>query len=123
MKLCDEHFTDLVTAIVERGLTKWIPDNSDESLARWAKIRKEGFDKETYEPIFFAAFAIMFNAAAMGGVNTSEQHLEEIGLHAGNCPICAEPDRRAWIEHAANDAYNEAIRLGFSPEEMQAIPN
>lgn len=123
MRLCDTHWHQVVKAILDRGLTKWIPDDSAEAHQRWADIRQKGFDKTTYEPIFFAAFAIMFNAAAQGGVNTSEDFLEEIGIKPENCPICIDPTREAWIEHAAQDAYNEALRLGFSPEEMQANPD
>src|SRR5258708_21971033 len=111
MKLCDAHFQYLIVAIWHRGLVAYIPDSAEASQARWAEIRTKGHTKETFEPVHFAAMAIMINANNFGGIVTSES-----GVH---CPICADPQSRApWIDHAAMDAYNEAIKPGLTPQEL-----
>lgn len=114
MKLCEDHHNWLIVELYQRGLTRWVPDNSDEAHERYLKTREQGITKETFEPVFFAAFAIMVNAAKFGGVNTSEED--------NGCPICAEPDeRQSWLGFAADDAHKEALRLGFTAEEMAKV--
>lgn len=108
MKLCDDHHGRLIEELYNRGLAQWMPDDPQEARKRYKAIRATAFGKDTYEPVYFAACAIMLNLQS-SGINTSE---------ADFCPICDDPDKENWLVFVAEDAFKEAELLGLKPKRL-----
>lgn len=106
IKLCALHHLELIAELVRRGLAAYMPLTQEEALAKWDLARLTGMTKTSFEPVQFAAMAIILNAQ-QAGLLTGE---------AGGdvCPICSsDQDRTNWLPHAAQDAVKEAQRLGL----------
>jgi len=97
MKICPTHWSQLRSAITERGIRSLV---SKSILDLVGRLRAGEFD-----PLFFANNEIMSDYMRTGA--------GEGGL--GECPVCAfdEADQKSAIDKAADCAFQEAVRLGL----------
>ncbi len=110
MKICQQHWNELKTALDERGLTKFIAPDSKSVINEMVKELKH--EPVKFEPLLAANFAIWRNAIDGGGLYL---------MYGDLCPLCeleAHTTVQAsnWINHAADDQYNKAKELGLISE-------
>lgn len=113
MKICQPHWDLLKSAIDERGLMHLV-SNSGQVAAEKIQGQLSGQpEKETYDPLLAANFAIWSNAIEMGG-------LYLIGDGNQYCPICESESHGShnaewWIKNAADEQLNRARELRLVP--------
>jgi hypothetical protein len=99
IRLCPQHWGALRGKLESFGLDRYISKSGEELMRR---LSNPNHSKETFDPLFFASWAINKNAIE-----------NDISLvHNANCPICLL-GADEWIDNAAEDAYSEATRLGL----------
>jgi hypothetical protein len=117
MKFCAAHWTQLRSAIEDRGLMRFVSNNGEQAATKIEAELSGAPRAETWDPLMAANFAIWNNALEMGGGYLI------FGDEDGNpyCPIC-EPIKHNsypaewWINHAADEQLDRAKELGFVKE-------
>lgn len=114
MRMCSEHWSQLKQAIDDRGLTHLIAKDGKTAFRQIQEDLSGAPEKETFDPLMAANFAIWSNAIDMGGLYLMG-HDDQ-----GNeyCPVCEStkhngPSEDWWINNAANDAYTRAVEYGL----------
>ena len=103
--MCQAHWSDLRTALDERGLTHLISTSAENLVERMESKEDQGFD-----PLFSASIEIMAAALRDGGLAL---------LQSDKCPLCeAEKSVRGlandWIEGCSDDQLRRAKELGLA---------
>lgn len=117
MRICQEHWGRLRTAIEERGLASLISGDGHKLMDKLqSELAQGGQTVETYDPLSNANFAIWSNALERGGPYLMGQ--KENGEHY--CPICESvehggPDADWWINSAADEQREKALAMGLIP--------
>ena len=120
MKICDAHWQDLKKAIDDRGLTRFIAKDGEAAAKAMASQIQGGDEKESYDPLMGANFAIWGNALEVWGPGMMQE--------GAPCPLClldkhakecAEPDCQFkqtgadWVTLAADAQMEYATELGL----------
>jgi len=122
VKFCEDHWAKLRAAIDARGLFSFVAKGAEGAVARVESELKDGPTASNFEPLMGAHNAIVSNVISIAGLSvlsTNEDGTE-------NCPVCYVVANCAcgkgdgcefhhWIERAADDVREEAVRLGLLP--------
>ncbi len=125
MRMCDDHWNELKKKLDDRGLTQFIAKDGKEAVERFVEdLQALEKDKKNFDPLLFANNAIMFNVldtvglAVMGQDENGNEHCP-ICYVINTCPCRKDPKPgivctfTTWTTHAANDALEEAKKLGL----------
>lgn len=113
MKNCENHWSQIRTAIDERGLTKFVAADGKEAASRLLAQQRAGkFTPENFEPLLIAQGMIDRNALACGG-----SYL----LTGPYCPLCeleknkeyVNESPEEWIKNAADGTLKCAQEIGL----------
>ena len=119
MKICTDHWTQLKTAIDERGLGGFVSKDGEEAIK---KITASYGDRDTFDPLIQANFAIWGNALqAFGGDITKDDApcpLCALDNHAATCKDreCQNETGTDWIKYAADEQLENAREMGLLGE-------
>lgn len=120
MKMCQEHWDALKTAINDAGLEQFVTKSGAVVVAKMTSEAESGLNRTNFEPLMGAHNSIVSNALSLAGLavmQDNEDGTERCPLcyTIANC-MCNKGDGchvRKWIEYSARDARNAAIRLGL----------
>jgi hypothetical protein len=124
MRMCQEHWTKLKTAISERGLDGLVAKTGEQAAAQAMSSLKDGTTKTNFDPLMAAHNMILSRALDTAGLELMAQNDDG----SDRCPLCflnaaheagcKEPDCTwtydlTWIPGPADAALAEARRLGL----------
>lgn len=119
MKMCESHWNDLREAIESRGLWHLVGKNGEEATAKFTAYQATE-EPKYFEPLMAAHMSIISYYASHIGID----NLRALG-ETPVCPLCDAGFQsesgglsksgslaEAWIEAAADDAFNIAYKAG-----------
>jgi len=122
MKFCETHWTELRTAIADRGLDKLVARDGAQIAKRMSSELENGTSPTNFDPLMEAHNAIVSNAMGSAGLAIMSPN----GDGSERCPlcflvaVCQCPDKGTpacayakWIGYAANDSLARAKELGL----------
>jgi len=115
MKLCQNHWDELVQAIKDRGLSKLNSTTSKEAMRRMVdSVGEQAITASNFDPLINANMAIWSNSIEVVGLEI---------LQLEGCPVCFliencgcgsdDCEYRKWVGYAADDQVVEAKKHGF----------
>jgi hypothetical protein len=113
MQFCAKHWVDLRTAIEDRGLLQFVnKDAISASKEVSAAFKKERDEKQPYDPLLSANFAIWTNALRAGGLYMMKDEY---------CPCCELEKNTTlkaadWINPCCDYILADFRRKGWVPE-------
>jgi hypothetical protein len=121
MKICQEHWNRLRTAIEERGLSHFVAKDGKVAANNMVAELQGANTKENYDPLMAANFAIWGNALECWGIEmmTSDAcPLCALDKHAAECTeeSCNKQSGSDWIRFAADGQFKVAQELGLLGE-------
>jgi hypothetical protein len=118
MKICTNHWTELKTAIDERGLSGFIAKNGEEAIkVLTASLSESKLD--AFDPLIQANIAIWGNALEAFGQDILKPDapcpLCALDNHAKECKdaSCQNETGADWIRFAADEQLENARQMGL----------
>lgn len=112
MKFCEPHWDQLKEAIEKAGLAHLISKSGEEAAFIFKDEMEHGKNKDNYDPLMAAYWAIVNNAIKNGGMylmfekpdGTSYCPLCELDINTGRTLLNIEEiPSDVWIRHAVSD--------------------
>jgi hypothetical protein len=119
MKICDSHWSQLKTAIEERGLSAYVSKNGEAAVKTLVASAQGVEGKDAFDPLLQANFAIWGNALEAFGADIMTENapcpLCALDHHATTCTKegCPNETGADWIGFAADAQLENARQLGL----------
>jgi hypothetical protein len=113
MKICQSHWDKLRAAIDERGLSSFVAKDGVKAAQQMANQLNGSDDKEDYDPLMSAYWAIMGNSIKAFGIGAMQ---EDFG-----CPLCALDTHAAECKDEGCPKYTGADWIGLAADGQLSI--